>query len=53
MKGEAILVFDAHFDALTKMYWDENRRLLLTGSKDKTIKVTVDFTITVTDMEVS
>ena len=39
MKGEAILVFDAHFDALTKMYWDENRRLLLTGSKDKTIKV--------------
>lgn len=37
--GEPLYVLDSHTKAITQMVWLEDRQILLTGSKDKKLRV--------------
>ena len=60
-KGEPICIiniliknidaYDPHSGPITQMYYEENTRILITASKDKTIKVYLDNLNILLDME--
>lgn len=38
---EPMCVFEAHVGAICQLYWDEENRVLISGAKDKSLRVII------------